>query len=215
MENLREIDRLGYKFYFNYTITGLPKIFESNVVGTDIAIDTMKRLSRMFSPRHINWRYDPILISDLTDRRFHLENFSRLASIFEGHVERCIFSFPMLYGKVKRSFAKFEGMHGIKIFDPDLETRISLACELAEIAEGHGIKMITCCGDYLIGGKIEKAHCVDGKLIEELFPGVGFSGRRKPSRKECGCTESTDIGAYDTCPHGCVYCYANSRKSDV
>ena len=215
MENLREIDRLGYKFYFNYTITGLPKIFESNVVGTDIAIDTMKRLSRMFSPRHINWRYDPILISDLTDRRFHLENFSRLASIFEGHVERCIFSFPMLHGKVKRSFAKFEGMHGIKIFDPDLETRISLACELAEIAEGHGIKMITCCGDYLIGGKIEKAHCVDGKLIEELFPGVGFSGRRKPSKKSADAPKARISGRTIHARTDACIVMLNSRKSDV
>jgi Domain of unknown function (DUF1848) len=28
------------------------------------------------------------------------------------------------------------------------------------------------------------------------------------NREECGCFESRDIGEYDTCPHGCVYCYA-------
>lgn len=30
----------------------------------------------------------------------------------------------------------------------------------------------------------------------------------KGQRKECGCMLSKDIGAFDTCPHQCVYCYA-------
>jgi DNA repair photolyase len=40
----------------------------------------------------------------------------------------------------------------------------------------------------------------------------GLKYKAKPTRQECGCTQSSDIGAYDTCPHGCVYCYANMHK---
>ncbi len=211
LENLKIIEALGYKFYFNYTITGLPGIFECNTAGKETAIEALRELSKRYSPRHINWRYDPIIISDVTDYDFHIKNFKALASGLDGYVERCYFSFAVRYGKVKTNFGKFQAKHGVKITDPDNNFRIKLANELADIAHEHRIKMYTCCGDYLLNQGIGKAHCIDGKLVEELF-NMRFSHAQKPTRKECGCTESADIGAYDTCPHGCVYCYANVNK---
>jgi hypothetical protein len=210
LENLRIIEALGYKFYFNYTITGLPGIFECNT-GKETAIEALKELSKRYSPKHINWRYDPIIISDITDYDFHIKNFRNLTSELEGYVERCYFSYAARYGKVKTNFEKFQAEHGVKITDPDYNFRTKLANELANIAREHGIKMLTCCGDYLLNPRIKKAHCVDGKLVEKLSH-KRFLHAQKPTRKECGCTESVDIGAYDTCPHGCVYCYASMNK---
>lgn len=48
--------------------------------------------------------------------------------------------------------------------------------------------------------------------ISRLSSGSTCRHTPRPTRPECGCAESVDIGRYDTCPHGCVYCYANTNK---
>ena len=211
LDKLKVLDKSGYKFYFNYTITGLPGIFESNV-DKESAIETLKKLSTSYSPRHINWRFDPVIISSICDRDYWLRAFADLAGQLEGYVERCYFSFVVNYGKVVRNFAEFEKTHNLKTYDPTDDFKIELADELAGIAAPYDIEMYSCCGDYLVSDKIKKAHCIDGRIIEQLFAPKDFTHTEKPTRKECGCTESCDIGTYDTCPHGCIYCYANMNK---
>jgi len=211
LENLETIESLGYKFYFNYTVTGLPNVFERNI-NRESAVETLKQLSRRYSPKHINWRFDPIIISNICDRNFFIGVFEKLARDFAGLVERCYFSFVTEYGKVIRNFKELERTTGTKILKISEKFKIELANELAEIAEGFGMRMYSCCGDYLINEKISKGHCIDGEVIEGLFFPEGFEYKQKPTRAECGCAESSDIGTYDTCPHGCIYCYANSNK---
>lgn len=212
LKKLKIIERTGYKFYFNYTVSGLPSVFESHL-DKAAAIEGLKQLSRMYSPKHINWRFDPIIISSVSDRDSYIKGFERLASQFKGLVERCYISFVTEYDKVRRNFTDFTKQTSIKIIEVSRDFKIELANELADMAAGYGIEMFSCCGDYLVGPKIKKAHCIDGKIIEQLFYPDGLQYKTKPTRKDCGCTESIDIGAYDTCPHGCVYCYANANKT--
>jgi hypothetical protein len=213
LEDLRQLDKNGYRFYFNFTITGLPNDFEPNVKPIDDLIGTCKKLATRYSPKHINWRYDPIIISNATPPDYHVERFGYIAKALESSVERCYFSFPTFYCKVKKNLANLRRETGIDAFDPNTTIKQELAGRLADIGSEYGICLYTCCGDYLISNNISKASCVDAGIIAELFYGGQFDVPRKPTRKECGCFASIDIGAYDTCVHGCVYCYANMNKA--
>jgi len=214
VDHLETLDRLGYRFYFNYTLTALPAVFESHV-DRSAALETLKHLSQRFSPAHINWRFDPIILSSISDETFYLNAFAELACLLEGVVERCTFSFVTRYGKVLRNFSELERTTGVQVIEPSEQAKIDLANRLAIIAADHGMTMYSCCGDYLLGESIQKAHCIDGALIERLFYPQGLAYKEKGTRKECGCTESADIGTYNTCPHGCVYCYANTNKASA
>ncbi len=212
LAHLEVLDRLGYRFYFNYTLTALPSVFESDV-DKHAALRTLKHLAGRCSPAHINWRFDPIILSSISDEAFYLRAFESLASELEGLVERCYFSYVAFYGKVRRNFRNLEKAQGVQVLEPNEQVRIDLANRIAEVAAEHGIAMYSCCGDYLVGDRIQKAHCIDGALIERLFGPSETPYRDKGTRPECGCTESADIGTYNTCPHGCVYCYANANKA--
>ncbi len=212
VDNLKTIEQMGYRFYFNYTVTCLPQVFESNVNKTRAA-ETLKLLSRMYSAARINWRFDPIIISSVCGRQFYVEGFKKLAREFEGCAERCYISFVTEYGKVKKNFAELQARTGVEIVETSRDFKVELANELADIAVEHGMRMYSCCGQELVGDKIRKSHCIDGAVIERLFYPEGLDYVEKGMRKECGCTESKDIGTYDTCPHGCIYCYANAHKT--
>ncbi len=214
IDNLKVIAESGYKFYFNYTVTALPGLFENNV-EKEAAIRALKQLSRIYSPAHINWRFDPIILSGTYDRDYYIRAFEQLASEFAGYVERCYFSFVTLYDKVKRNFQELERTKELGIIDCSEDCKVELANDLAAIAARYEISMFSCCGDYLVNSHIQKAHCIDGGIIKSLFFPEGLRYTDKPTRKECGCTASTDIGTYDTCPHGCVYCYANMNKQQA
>ncbi len=54
---------------------------------------------------------------------------------------------------------------------------------------------------------IADARCVDPVRLSDVA-GRPIRASARAHRQGCGCFQSRDIGEYDTCPHGCVYCYA-------
>jgi len=62
---------------------------------------------------------------------------------------------------------------------------------------------------------IAHGKCIDHALIKNLF-GLTLNGRKDiGQRDDCGCIKSVDIGMYNTCLHGCSYCYAAFNEKAV
>lgn len=212
-KHLSELDEKGYDFYFHFTITGLPEPFEDLVVNVDEAIATFRLLAGRYGPGRVQWRFDPIVISNVTGPDFYVRRFEEIASRLRGATERCYFSFVSIYSKVRRNLEALEKEQNISCYDPSLTDKMSLTERLREIADSHGITLYSCCEGALATGGVRQAQCVDGELLFELFPHRPRQTKINPTRRGCRCVVSRDIGAYDTCPHGCVYCYANMNKA--
>jgi len=91
-----------------------------------------------------------------------------------------------------------------------------MTAEMADVAADWGISLASCAHDFLVSGKVTKARCIDPVFLARVADGPARKAaleelKTAPTRKDCGCVASRDIGAYDTCAHGCVYCYANSN----
>lgn len=209
MKHLDELDNFGIDYYFQYSINGQPRHFEGRVPRETTTIENFKELSARLGgngPKRNIWRYDPIIFSNETPAAFHLETFSRIAESLKGSTERCYISFLDLYAKTQRNMGKLPD--GLKFDDPEPSVKRALAQQLATIAAQQGITLYTCAEDFAVGGLIKKGSCVDADLIAELFPRKERVIRDSLNRSKCGCSDNRDIGTYDTCPHGCIYCYA-------
>ncbi|MHA1536538.1 MAG: DUF1848 family protein, partial [Alphaproteobacteria bacterium] len=58
-------------------------------------------------------------------------------------------------------------------------------------------------------GLFHPASCIDAGRLSDIA-GRLILAKTKGNRPGCACAQSRDIGAYDSCPHGCAYCYAVS-----
>jgi hypothetical protein len=213
LRNLPEIARRGYPFVVQHTITGYPRQLESRVAQAGRTVEHLRRVAGFYGPAAVVWRYDPIVLTSLTPPDWHRRTFERLAALLEGVTDEVVVSFAQIYQKTRRNMEAAAREQG---FDWSLheatppEARRALLADLAGMARAHGIQMAVCSQrEFVLPGVTREARCVDAERLARVA-GRALAGapRLKGNREECGCYESRDIGAYDTCPHGCVYCYA-------
>jgi DNA repair photolyase len=234
MPHLDELDRLGYRYYFLFTLLDYPERFEPELRPLEERIETFRRLAERIGPGRVVWRYDPILVTGVTDLDFHRRSFERLADQLEGATRRVIISFYDAYRSTERRLSAL-GQAGIRHYSREelFETASPKASEskeahssrgggevpkehtgdflrqLARAARERSIRPTSCAEPLAFDPYgIEAAPCIDPDLIEREL-GLRVTRAKDPGqRRECLCVKSRDIGVYGTCPAGCIYCYA-------
>jgi DNA repair photolyase len=214
LKHLDELEERGFNCLVHYTITGLGKNFEPNVPEPERSVETLKKLSERIGPERVLWRFDPIILTEKIGEAETISRFEKLSAQLAGHTRRVYFSFVELYARVLRRIKIYESESKDRVLEPELETKQRISQTLAELARAKGMSIYACCQPDLVGFGIEQASCMDARLIAKLA-GKNFELKPSPTRKGCGCYYSLDIGAYDSCPHLCWYCYANSHPALV
>ena len=209
---LDKLDRLkDYVYYFQFTLTSYGKDVETGIPSKkDVIIPAFQRLSDAIGPDRVIWRYDPIFLSETYTMDYHIRYFEEIARKLSPYTRKCTISFIDMYRKTQKNVA------GLSMREFPVQLQDELAGKLAEIAHSYGLDIETCSeGIDLEKYGIHHARCIDDRLFAKLIGCSLNAGKDKNQRAECGCIESIDIGAYNTCKNGCLYCYANYSNAAV
>lgn len=238
---LKHLKERGIACYFQFTLNDYAaEGFEPGVPHLNQRIDTFQALSETLGKECVIWRFDPLLLTDQSDPDQLISKIQGLGKILHPFTEKLVFSFAdiITYKKVMNNLNK----KGVRYRDFDTETMTDIARKISEINKPWGLKLATC-GETidLAPFGIEHNRCVDDQLILRITDAPGrslmfekflgyerqgdlFVDKRhsriknlkdKGQRRACGCIYSKDIGSYNTCPHGCIYCYANDSPAAV
>ena len=194
-----------YAYYLHNTVNAYGSGLEPGLPPLAKRLDTFRRLADALGAERMLWRYDPILYSPEHGADFHAESFAHIAGTLRGYTQRITVSFLDMYAKIEKP------ARALSLRRPhDSEARLLLPM-LAAIARQNGLSIQACAeaDDYASLG-VSRARCIDPLLIARITGKPVSLTKDKNQRPACGCAPSVDIGAYHTCPHGCVYCYANS-----
>ncbi|WP_139653259.1 DUF1848 domain-containing protein [Raoultibacter phocaeensis] len=192
-----------YPFYVQFTLNAYGPDVESALPPKAELVRTFQELSRAIGAHRTVWRYSPILLSDTYTVSHHLHYFEVFAKRLEGFTTQCRISFLDLYPKIECSM-QAKGMRCV----PEGEQAV-LAKSLCAIGAAHGIEVGGCGSMDLARAGMASRGCIDEGFVERAIGSEVVRSKAVRGRNGCYCMPSVDIGAYDTCANGCVYCYAN------
>ena len=240
LKKLPYFDEKGYNYYFQFTVNDYEQEkWEKNLPALNKRLETFIELSELIGKQKVIWRFDPLIISDKLHPDELLKRIEKIGDQLFPYTNKLVISFIdiEIYKKVKRNLSALPD----KIQEIDITTMHYFARELMRLNQKWNLKIATCAEKIdLQQYGIEHNRCIDDRLIIELFSDdkelMNFLGYKpfnrndflatennvssynyeklkdKGQRKFCGCIKSKDIGQYNTCHNGCVYCYATSTR---
>ena len=180
------------------TITGYFKDMEPQVPDKGEIIACVQKLSSYLGKENVCVRYDPILLNSKYNVDYHIRAFNKLCTILKGYVSKVIVSFVDDYKNVRNNHLDYH--------EPSNEEYL----KLKEAFEKNDMKIVSCMENkYHIGD--EKDCCIS---IKYAFERTGKFFKEWKAR-DCHCVNMVDVGAYNSCLHGCKYCYANFDSKKI
>lgn len=201
------LEKLGklkeYNYYFQFTLNPYGPDIENHLPTISKRIDTFKRLSDRIGKEKVIWRYDPVLTNETYTPGFHKEKFAEIAYELKEHTEKCMLGFIDHYQHIRTAVGQFNIQPLLKA---DIE---EMAVSFKKTVDTCSIQLDTCTV------KVDLTHlgipgglCIDNQLVERIA-GYPISVRKDKNQRDiCRCAESIDIGTYESCLNGCIYCYA-------
>ena len=209
---LNQLDKLqDYTYYFQFTLTPYGTDVEKNLPSkTEVILPTFQTLSSIIGKERVVWRYDPILLSDKYTLQFHKNSFREFCEKLANYTEKCTISFLDLYKKIQRNITPL-GIRPLTCGEAE-----ELGGYFSEIAGEYGLYIDTCAEEMELSKYgIKHASCIDRYRLERIGKCKLDIERDKNQRSACECVAGIDLGAYNTCKNGCVYCYANFNRTLV
>lgn len=227
----------GINCYIQYTLNDyVTEKLERGVPALQERIDTFKRLVDRLGFGKVIWRFDPLILTDQIGVNDLLAKARNIGDQLKGYTEKMVFSYADIrtYRKVQSNLER----NAVKFREFEEEDMHYIAKNLAALNSNWGYTLATC-GEKIDLEQygIEHNKCVDDDLMikyfsedERLMDFLGVEivrgdlfnpqstiikrkkNKDKGQRAFCGCIVSKDIGEYNTCPHLCEYCYANTSK---
>ena len=194
-------------FWF-VTITPYGTDIEPFVPPKEQVIDSFRKISDLVGKQRISWRYDPVFITETYSVACHIRQFASMAKILSKYTSQCVVSFIDLYEKTKKNFCGIRSvMH---------EEQEQLIAAFSETARECGMQIHLCCENTaLVRENVDADGCMSKAVLENALGCKLEVPQKKLARAECSCLLGADIGAYNTCGHGCLYCYANYDRATV
>lgn len=205
LSRLEEIQ--DFRQFWFVTITPYGNDIEPYVPSVNQVIKSFQLLSTKVGSQAVGWRYDPILIHGKYTVEYHIQAFEYIAKRLSSYTQRCVISFIDLYQKTQRNFPDIQ--------EVSITTQHFLTREFVEIAKKYNIQVYACLeSNDLQQYGVNTQGCMTKAVIEKAI-GEELLMKRTQVREGCFCVIGNDVGAYNTCLHGCLYCYANENRKKV
>lgn len=236
MKHLDWLDENIPNYYFQYSLNDYDQEgYEGKIASVQSRIKTFKELSQKLGKKRVVWRFDPLILTSEIDVSELLRRVKNIGDELKDYTEKLVFSFVdiSIYKKVQNNLKK-ENIPYIEWTETLMD---QFAKGISEINQNWNLQLGTC-SEKIDLEKYCIVHnkCIDDDSMIDIFsedkklmeflgveikePDLFSDGevikkkklKDKGQREDCGCIFSKDIGAYNTCPHECNYCYANSSK---